>query len=86
MPPVLTSHPDLRPHPISPRANGLRVVFALLFCWMLAPALLGQDKIPTASIAVKIGTELESRQSWREAYRHYKDAVKQFPEDAILQQ
>ncbi|MCA9029771.1 MAG: S41 family peptidase [Planctomycetaceae bacterium] len=53
---------------------------------MLAPALLGQDKIPTASIAVKIGTELESRQSWREAYRHYKDAVKQFPEDAILQQ
>lgn len=47
-------------------------------------AVVGQELPTDSRISVRIGSELESRQNWREAYRHYKDAVKQFPQESEL--
>lgn len=51
-----------------------------LFLVFVAPAR-GDEWTGDVQLAVRIGSELEGRQNWREAVRHYKAVQKRFPED-----
>lgn len=76
---------------LSSPANGSRlagwVALGLFSCLLLLTSFAtAQDVAVDAPLALKMGTELESRQNWREAVRVYKDAVKKYPSDGALAQ
>lgn len=68
----------------SHRRNWLGAALCLSLFILIAPSLLAQESRSDAQTMAKLGTEMESRQNWREAVRHYKDSLKKFPDDPLL--
>lgn len=66
------------------RSLILSVSIAASLLWLLASTHYAEVPVQTTQAAADAGKAFEDQHNWKEAVRHYKDSLKQWPEDQLL--
>jgi carboxyl-terminal processing protease len=61
-----------------------RSLLGILLLLTASVSALAETELADVQTAVRNGTELEQQRKWKEAVRHYKQALEQWPDDEVL--